>query len=699
MKIFFSYRFYVFIGIIFFCFCKNVLSQKIDSTISENEKILIENIAASSDAEVKFDVEQTQLMFFKKHPVNLNTASDNALKELGLLTDLQIENLLRYKIENGKLISIYELQSLNTFDMQTIQRIFPYVNVSGSENDYHISAKELFTKGRFQFTHRINTTLEMPVGYSVPDSVLLPSNKFYEGNKVRFYNRFLYSYGSKLSYGITTEKDAGEAFFKGTEKQGFDFYSAHFYLKTNSIFETVALGDYELRIGQGLAMYTGFGYSKSAIVVAIKKDLPVLMPYRSANEFSFLRGAATTFKLAKNHRLTTFFSTRKLDGNVVQADSILTNDNSISTIQNSGYHRTLSEIENKNTQTSTVAGAYYSFQNHHLKIGASVIHGSFSLPIQQNTKPYATYNFYGKDWNVASADYNFVYHNLNFFGEAAFNDFKKYATVHGLIASLDSKLDAVVLYRNYQPGYFSLYSLGFGENGTPANENGFYTGFVAHPIAKWSVSAYADFFNFPWLRFTADAPSKGTDFLTQLTFQPDKNTNIYLRYQNKTKENNQSPIVDALLPLENENAQHIRFNAAYKAGNNISLVSRMEFVLYKIGDGNLEKGSLIFQDILWNPDKKPYDVGLRFSLCNTDSYNTRVYAIEHDVPGSFTVPALYGKGAHFIFMFRLKFFKKIDTWLRVGETVYPFQAFISSGLDQINANHKTDIRIQVRYEF
>ena len=133
-------------------------------------------------------------------------------------------------------------------------------------------------------------------------------------------------------------------------------------------------------------------------------------------------------------------------------------------------------------QTIFLSGAYYSFQKNNFRIGVSAIHGSFSAPIQQNIKPYALYDFYGKDWNVLSGDYSFVYRNLNFFGEAAFNDLKKYSTLHGLIASLDAKLDAVFLYRNYQPGYFSLYSLGFGENSTPANENGFYAGFVARPF-------------------------------------------------------------------------------------------------------------------------------------------------------------------------------------------------------------------------
>ena len=321
------------------------------------------------------------------------------------------------------------------------------------------------------------------------------------------------------------------------------------------------------------------------------------------------------------------------------------------------------------------------------------------MPIQKIDKPYGLYNFSGKDWNVVSGDYSFIFHNLNFFGEAAFNNLQKYSIVHGLIAALNARLDVVLLYRNYQPGYFSLYSMGFGESTSPNNEEGLYSGFIARPISKFSVSAYTDFFSSPWLKYSADAPSHGFDFLTQLTYQPDKNTEIYFRYQNKTRQTNESPVVDALLPLENENAQHYRFNAAYRANANFILSNRMEWVIYQLGNAKPENGVILFQDILYNPAQTPYDLGIRLALFNTDSYNSRVYAMEHDVPGSFTVPALYGKGAHFNLMFRYKFFKKLDAWLRIGETVYPFQTSNGSGLDQINSNHKTDIRMQVRWEF
>ncbi|MBK8472078.1 MAG: hypothetical protein IPL33_07835 [Sphingobacteriales bacterium] len=56
------------------------------------------------------------------------------------------------------------------------------------------------------------------------------------------YARYRYKYGNKISYGITAEKDPGEPFFKGANAQGFDFYSAHLYLRDIGIFKHIALG-------------------------------------------------------------------------------------------------------------------------------------------------------------------------------------------------------------------------------------------------------------------------------------------------------------------------------------------------------------------------------------------------------------------------------------------------------------------------
>jgi hypothetical protein len=378
-------------------------------------------------------------------------------------------------------------------------------------------------------------------------------------------------------------------------------------------------------------------------------------------------------------------------------DSTISNDDAITSIQQGGYHRTKSEIEDRNTQSISMLGANYSFQKSSFKLGVSSVFSQFSKYIQKSDAVYAMYNFEGKKWSVSGADYSYIYKNINFFGEVSFNNGKQYAIVNGIIAALDSKLDAAFLYRKYTAGYYSLYSLGFAENSNNINEEGFYAGFNIKPTTQFSFSAYVDFFKFPWLKFGVDAPSAGVDYFIQSTYKPDKLTELYVRYQYKRKQTNAILTDNILAILQNEITQSVRFNASYKASPILSLHSRAETKIYQIGNQKKVFGIVLLQDVSYNPAKKPYDFTGRLALFNAKDFNTRIYAFEQDVPGSFSVPMLYGKGFHGFVMIHYRLSRKIDLWGRVGETYYPENTTIGSGIEFINSNHKTDWKIQLRY--
>jgi hypothetical protein len=43
----------------------------------------------------------------------------------------------------------------------------------------------------------------------------------------------------------------------------FDYWSGHYFQRSSGWLRALAVGDYELRIGQGLIAWSGFGMSKS----------------------------------------------------------------------------------------------------------------------------------------------------------------------------------------------------------------------------------------------------------------------------------------------------------------------------------------------------------------------------------------------------------------------------------------------------
>ena len=68
-----------------------------------------------------------QLNYYYDNPLNLNGATIEQLQDLSLLNDFQINDLILHQKLFGKLISIYELQSLKYWDLQTIQLVLPLV--------------------------------------------------------------------------------------------------------------------------------------------------------------------------------------------------------------------------------------------------------------------------------------------------------------------------------------------------------------------------------------------------------------------------------------------------------------------------------------------------------------------------------------------------------------------------------------------
>ena len=255
----------------------------------------IELLAETSEAE-NFDLTTVfeQLYYFIDHPINLNFTDKEELQQLHLLNEFQINNLLGHIEKNGKLMTIYELQAIVGFELDVIQSILPFVKVNANFDSPHISMKDLLKNGNQELFIRYTRVLEEMEGYSpIEDSILAANpNKRYLGSPDKLYARYRFKFGTNVSFGITGEKDPGEEFFKGSQKQGFDYYSAHLYLRNIGKIKQLAIGDYQIMLGQGLTFWSGRAFGKSADVINIKKNPVGIKAYTSVDENLFMRGAA-----------------------------------------------------------------------------------------------------------------------------------------------------------------------------------------------------------------------------------------------------------------------------------------------------------------------------------------------------------------------------------------------------------------------
>ncbi len=678
-------------------FAQKKQSKEYPEVLKDDIQQILESISDETDESFNFDAFLEQLADLQRHPFNLNTVAYEELLDFRLLTPEQVDAIIKHRERLGKFISIYELQSVANLDVATINRILPFVTVKGDIDDYQVnSLRQVITEGDFELYFRYSQILEEQKGYA-PLEDGEPGSR-YLGNRSKIYSRFRYSFPNKLSYGFTVEKDAGEEVFKGSQPRGFDFYSGHLFVKNVSIFKSIALGDYDVKIGQGLVMYSGFGFGKSPLVTNVKKTSEALRPYTSVDENNFLRGVATTVE-AGDFEITAFFSRDRKDANITEADT--TDEEALAvqatSLQESGLHRTDSELEDKDAIKQTVAGGYVKYKKRASHIGLSAVHTRLDFPLEKGAEPYNQFEFAGDRLTNFGMDYTLLVKNFYFFGEFAVTDELAFATLHGCIASLDPKVDLTLLYRYFQRDYFSFFANPFSESRKPYNERGIYAGLSARPVKNFQLDTYIDYYRFPWLKYQADAPSSGLDFLTQLTWRPSKKLEMYGRYKNETKGGNKSGNTGKMDELADIGKQNVRFNVKYKISESVSFENRFEYVIYK--DGEKESGYLIYQDITFKSLSFPWSVSGRFVLFDTYSYDSRVYTYEDDVLYYYSIPAYYNKGTRFYLVLRYKATRWLDLWLKFGQTYFSNQETIGSGLDEIDGNVRSEIRAQVKFRF
>ncbi len=655
---------------------------------------LIEEIVSNTDEEFDYNAYVDHLNYLFKHKIELNNATPEELMDLMLLTEEQVIAFFDYKLMHGDLLSIYELQAIPYFDLETIYKIIPYVEVNSGWSDYHMSLKNLLTEGDYSLFVRYQEVLEDQSGYN-PDS---GATNYYLGSAAKIYTRFRYTYGTRLSYGITAEKDAGEEFFQGSQKKGFDFYSAHFYIGKTKVIRDLCIGDYEVRIGQGLMMNSGLGFGKSAYVMNIKKEGRILKPYTSVNEALFMRGAATTFNIGEKISVTAFGSSKKIDANVSLTDTTSDEIREVSSLLESGFHRTENELADKHVIDQTVFGGNISLSTSKFEIGISGLHTQLSAPLTKDIKPYNQFEFTGDQLSNASIDYSLLIKNAHFFGETALSDNGGIATLNGVLMSIDRNVQISFLHRWFGKKYQSLFANAFSESANIQNEHGFYSGISTKPLRAWQFDAYVDVFTFPWLKFSADAPSHGTDLLAQLTYKPNKKLEMYFRYRNELKEENTTDetSVDYLIDTRKSG---LRYHLSYKISSSVTLKSRVEFSFYKKDIAEQEKGMMIYQDVNFKPLSSPVSFSLRYALFDVGSFDTRIYTYENDVLYAYSIPSFSDKGSRFYIVLKYEPFKLMDIWLRFAQTYYTNRNTIGTGLDEIDGNVKTEVKAQVRLRF
>lgn len=661
----------------------SVYSQSANDQVIEQ---IIEYIAENVSEDKDYSEITERLNFYKKSPLNVNKLTKEQLQELVFISPVQINALLSHHIENGDFTDLLELQSVPGFDLETVGWLINFVTIEAPGTLSGVSINNLVKKSNHDLMLRFGQIIEKQAGFTSADSVA----PVYSGSGLRVFTRYRYNYANAVTASLNMEKDAGESFLTNSGK-GFDFYSGNLAFKGNRLLKKLVLGDYSLQFGQGLTMWSGLGFGKGAGLITIAKQDAGLRPYSSVNESSFLRGISGTWQKNKIS-VTPFFSYKKLDATL--SDS----GDEINSLSISGLHRTNTELKNKNSLSQMLYGLDAEISSKSLNIGATAYRTELSMPIAEGGSMYEKYDFVGKTLINTGIHYNYTFKNSYLFGEAAHSISSGSAFIQGLMTSLSNQVSLVMLYRNYALDYHSFFNQGISEATDAVNEKGFYSGMVIKFNPKWELVAYSDFFRFPWLKFRVDAPSRGHEMFSQLSYSFNKRFKVTARFKYQLKEENAEELSNSN-GLEEVDKRNYRLELIYKLNDNFTVRSRAEVTSYKKEHNPAELGYLSYQDLIYDPMSSKFSGNLRFAIFDTQGFNSRIYAYENDVLYGYSVPGYQGHGIKCYINGRYTVRRGLDVWLRYGLLSYSDQETVGSGHDLITGNKRSDVKVQLRYQF
>ncbi len=679
--------------------CHLSYSQDLPQEIWDQVELFLEDREDGVDLSVLFD----RYKIYFENPQDINSLAYDDLQDLGLLSDIQISDLLAHREQFGDLLMIEELQSIPSFQTVDIQRIRPFVSVS-DPNKLPVSLKDMISNSRHEVFLKWGRILEEQAGYIGDEETPPP----YIGDPNRLTLRYRGNYENKLRFGLISEKDDGEQLLSDTINSGLDFLTAHLHLRDySSLVKDLVIGDYSVSFGQGLISHNGFRAGKSAFVTQVKKGGRVLRPYTSITENGYHRGAGATLAFGDHIEVSSFFSRVRRDGNVIiDTLDFDTPDLFLSSLQTSGQHRTLSEKADKGSLGLSSIGGSLRYVQSNLDISINHLSSLFDTPLVRADNIANRFRFSGDQLHNTSIDFSYRYKNVHLFGESAYASTGGLAHLAGALIGLDKRLSASIIYRDYGVSYNTITPNAFGESSLVNNETGIYLGLELQLTRKWLIRTYADVWRHPWVRSTINNPSGGKEYLLRVDYTIRRKLNAYLQFFHEEKFENlslsdeilqQTGLPDRLTVGRPQKRQRLRLHLSNQVTKFLELRNRIEFSRSENING-VTKGVLLFQDVLYKPWSKPYSITGRIAFFDIDDFRSRIFAYENNILYEFGIPSFSGRGIRYYINYRYKITRSLLAEFRWARTIKD-QGTQGSGNTFIDGDTRTDLRFQLRYSF
>ena len=635
------------------------------------EDDIIDNLIGESTEESENSELINIIESLTDNPIDLNSVTMDDLQKIPYIDFNAAMNIIKFRDRSGRFFSKDELFSVDGLSTGTIQKILPLVYVQNnvdSQNSLNNSNlhSNLYSNSRLKLRSRTSKELQPQDGYA---------DGAFAGSQIKEYNRLIWKYSDDIQVGITTEKDAGE-------KPLNEFTSFHLSLKNFLFFDQVILGDFNLQFGQGLAIWSPYGFSKGQdAIFPAKKEGSKIIPYTSTDENNFFRGLTFTSGW-KSLKMSCYLSRNYFDASI---DSVF---GAIISVPLDGYHRTENELIKRKTAYETSFGINLGINfSKNINAGFLIYHSTFNRPFKSNSINEKS----GSSFNYYSFYYDLYFPKINLFGESVYNG-KSVASINSFQYSNGTNFGFLVSVRSYPGNYINLHGLGFGEHSKDLNnEFGIYTGI------KWNnsvgiVNFYFDQFKYQLSSYQNPLPSNGNELSASLTSKPLTSFETKLLFKIQNKETGTD--LNNCLLVTRKTRQNYRLEISKRLNEKTILKGRFDFNNFNIKGVGIEKGFLFFQELKLQLSRTAGFFG-RIIFFKTDSFNSAVYEYESGFAGVLTNLALFGEGLRWYLILKYKLLPQVELSIKYAETYKPKEKSLGSGYNMINGNLDNTLYMQL----
>ncbi|UCE20043.1 MAG: helix-hairpin-helix domain-containing protein [Gemmatimonadota bacterium] len=609
MKKNWGYPFIALISVVALCCYANVNAQ-------EEYEDFLESEGETSDQSELLE----RLAELKEHPIDLNAASAPELQRIPYLSPVQAQEIVKHRRAFGPFRCLSDLQGISGVDEDLLEAIEPFVRLKAERSLPAVSGRL-----RTRILHGAS-------------SEEIEGDQFLFQEKV--YTRGEASISDRITICVVTEKDADEKSLSDHRVSSLEIERWH-------VFDRIIFGNFRLDFGQGLVLgaYSG-GFKGASFPSSLKKRERGVGANTSTSETGPFFGLGCSGSV----RGITF----SLFGSQARVDATFNSDSTVSSVYESGLHRTETEQRKRDTLKEDLYGAHFSYEGGSWgNVGVCLYHSGYDHVFDPKDTERKRFTFRGGSNTVAGINFDLYCRRLNLFGEISRTEGSGSGMVMGLIIDFDRiEIDALV--RNYEPHFYNRHNYAFAEKPDETqNECGALLGFVYQPDSGTRLRAYVDRLRNPWRHYYEKMPPTRQEFWTQAERRVAGGMLATVRLRLKNKETNKS-VGEGQSKNTGRQQVNVRGQVDWEFSEAGRLRGRWESVRVGYPDLSVtETGWLLSGDLRLCP-KKWMTLDTRIVLFETDSYDSRIYEFENDLPGLMTNSGFYGEGMRWYVLAKVK---------------------------------------------